>query len=64
MTTLKVEIEADSEEGIYPLLQHVFKELTEIDYYNSDIEDNSIPEDGWLKIKSGRFKGAYRWAKE
>lgn len=64
MAILKLEIETETEEGIYPLLQHVFREITEANYTNHDIEYNAAPSDGWLRIDSQKFKGAYRWAKE
>ncbi len=64
MTTLRIEIETENEDGALALLQHVFKEITDIDYENSELEFNAKPQQGWLKIDRGNFKGAYRWCKE
>lgn len=64
MTTLKIEIKTESEEGANALLQHVFKEITDRDYENSELEFHALPEQGWLKVTDGRLKGAYRWCKE
>lgn len=64
MATLKLEIETETEEGIYPLLQHVFREITEANYTNFEVEHNSKSDGKWMKIESKQLKGAYRWGKE
>ena len=62
--TLKIEIETEEEDKIYSLLQHVFKEITDIDYKNHEIENGYTTEEGWLVINTEPFKGKYRWAKD
>lgn len=62
--TLTIQIETDQEEELYPLLRHVFKEITECDYKNFEIESNSSIREGWLEIMADRLKGKYRWQKD
>lgn len=61
--TLEIKIEADSEEGIYPLLQHVFREITEGDSYNNPAHSNYLLEEGWLVLDQPALKGKYQWSR-
>lgn len=61
--TLEIKIEADSEEGIYPLLQHVFREITEGDSYNNPTNTDSLLEGDWLVLDQAILKGKYQWSK-
>lgn len=61
---LTIELETSSEKDLFPLLTHVFKEITEIDYKNHDLEYNASMENGWLKVSGARQKGKYRWYKD
>jgi len=65
-STLKIEIETEKVEEIFPLLQHVFREITEHDYSNPDVDLTSYI-DGedwkWLVIPDGKLKGRYYWNK-
>lgn len=61
--TLKIEIETEEDEKIYSLLEHVFKEITDREYINSEIENEYIIDKGWLVVNTEPFKGRYRWAK-
>jgi len=63
-SSLKIEIKTESEAGVYDLLKHVFKEITEDNYKDSDVEFNSKPENNWLVINSNNVKGKYYWTKE
>lgn len=65
MATLRIEIETDSEEQIYQLLNHVFREITEgSDYFNSDLEYYAKTNENWLVVEGGRCKGKYCWKKD
>jgi hypothetical protein len=62
--TLKIEIEADNETELYPLLQHVFREITEGENYtNYEVESNNKLSGEWLEILKGACKGRYKWFK-
>jgi hypothetical protein len=61
MKSLKIEIETPNEEGLYQMLQHVYREITECDYKNIDVENNCKPIEDWLAVAD---KGRYRWIKE
>jgi len=63
-SSLKIEIETESEEGIYPLLQHIFREITEGQEYNNPINSDYRIEDGWLVLDKGPFNGKYQWSKK
>ena len=62
---LKIEIETETENEMYALLKHVYKEITQgRNYCNPMIECNSELNEGWLVVKTGEAKGKYHWAKE
>ncbi len=61
--TLRIEIETDSEEGIYPLLQHVFREITEGENYNNPANSDCTTQGGWLVLHKEPLKGKYQWVK-
>lgn len=62
--TLRIEIETDKETELYPLLQHVFREITEgKDYTNYEVESNYKLSGEWLEILKGACKGKYKWTK-
>ena len=60
MSKIQIEIETPNEEGLYILLQHVFREITEIDYENYEFENIAKPTDNWLTVGE---KGRYKWTK-
>ncbi len=62
-STLKIEIEAESEEKIYPLLQHVFREITEGNWYNNPTNNGCKTDNNWLIVDTGPLQGKYYWAK-
>jgi len=64
--TLSIEIETDKEEELYPLLNHVSREITELGYKDDEVDSNSEVDisEGWLNIFEGRFKGKYKWTKQ
>lgn len=62
MHTMTITVQAETEEELYPLLNHAFREATEIDYRNYDVEINGKYNDGWLEVM-GKLKGKYKWAK-
>ena len=61
MSKITIEIEAPNETGLYPLLKHVFREITEIDYVNYALEGQAKLYEGWLTIGD---KGRYKWSKD
>lgn len=63
-STLKIEIETESEEKIYPLLQHVFREITEGQYYDNPTSTGCKIDNNWLVVDTGKLKGKYHWVKE
>ena len=62
-STLKIEIETDAEEKIYPLLQHVFREITEGQYYNNPTSNGCKIDKDWLIVNTGPLQGKYYWTK-
>lgn len=63
--TLSIEIETEKEEGLYSLLNHVFREITEGEAYtNQEVEGNARFGGEWLEIVEGAFKGKYKWTKD
>lgn len=62
-STLKIEIETETEQEAHSLLEHVTKEIIEGgQYYNADVELNCRPdEDKWLTIDEGPLQGRYYW---
>lgn len=62
---LKIELETESDEDLYNLLQHVCNEITRWpSYTNSDVECNSKVEDfKWLVVDGNELKGKYYWRK-
>jgi hypothetical protein len=60
MAKLQIEIETEDEKGLYSLLDHVYKEITDKNYYNYDIEYSCQPYEDWLVIND---KGRYKWSK-
>lgn len=61
---LKIEIEAEDEEGVKTLLDHITKEITIGESYrNIDLEANATVDDRWLVVTEGRYQGRYRWTK-
>jgi len=64
INSLEIKIEADSEEGVYPLLQHVFREITEGKDYDNPVDGDCEVEGEWLVLKQPVLKGRYRWSKK
>jgi hypothetical protein len=62
-STLKIEIETETEEEIYPLLQHVFREITEGKYYNNPTNNGCKVDNNWLIVNTGPLQGKYYWTK-
>jgi hypothetical protein len=64
-STLKIEIEVDSEEKIYPLLQHIVREITEGDKYknptNHGCKIDRDTNNSWLVVNSETLSGKYYW---
>lgn len=61
--TLKIEIETESEEKIYPLLQHIFREITEGSKYNNPTNNGCKIDRNWLLVDTGPLQGKYYWTK-
>lgn len=61
--TITISLETENEEELYPLLNHVFREITERDYKNYEVEFGSKPDGEWLEVMGQRIKGRYRWNK-
>jgi hypothetical protein len=62
-STLKIEIETSTEKDIYPLLQHVFREITEGQCYNNPTNNGCKTDNNWLIVNVGKLQGKYYWAK-
>ncbi len=62
-STLKIEIETESEEKIYPLLQHIFREITEGQWYNNPTNNGCKKDNDWLVVNNGPLQGKYQWVK-
>jgi hypothetical protein len=62
-STLKIEIETENEEKIYPLLQHVFREITEGQTYNNPTSTGCKIDNNWLVVDTAKLKGKYYWTK-
>ena len=62
-STLKIEIETETEEEIYPLLQHVFREITEGQYYKNPTSTGCKIDNNWLIVNAGPLQGKYYWTK-
>jgi hypothetical protein len=64
-STLKIEIETETEEEIYPLLQHVFREITEGQEYKGSTSGRFLfdKNNSWLVVDTNLLKGKYYWTK-
>jgi uncharacterized protein (UPF0371 family) len=67
-STLKIEIEAESEDKIYPLLQHIFREITEGSNYKNPTNNGCVIDrdinNSWLVVNSEKLKGRYYWTRQ
>jgi len=63
MNTITITVQAETEEDLYPILNHAFREVTEIDYKNFHIENSGRPMGDWFEITGDKLKGRYKWAK-
>lgn len=62
-STLKIEIETNTEKDIYPLLQHVFREITEGQLYNNPTNNGCKIDNNWLVVNVDKLQGKYYWTK-
>lgn len=62
-STLKIEIETETEEEIYPLLQHIFREITEGPQYKNPTSTGCKIDNNWLVVNTGPLQGKYYWTK-
>lgn len=60
MCKLSIEIETQDEQDMYKLFMHVFREITERDYRNNDLEARAQTNGQWLEVLE---TGRYQWTK-
>lgn len=59
---VKIEVEADTEDSLKKLIEHIAREITLGDAYKShEIEQGLTVDEGWVAIRSGSLNGRYKW---